>query len=394
MRIAMLVENPLFFGGGEVHAFEISRNLVNLGHDVDFIQLYGFPMKRKFRLDMKEPNDSRWANPPVSRLANLFYVRILWLYSFLAIPLICRVLIKGKYDILHVHGFGHSSLLVSAVLAKKVASPKIVCTLHNDLLRHINRELVKYLISHVDAFIAVSSSIQQSWLASYGVKPILIPNGVDTSRFSPKIDGSLLRKKLGLESKFVILSVCRLSSQKGIHYLLQALDYLKGKMENLVVLIGGRGEEESRLKEWAEKHFLLKIVRFVGFIPPDSLPMYYAACDLFVLPSVFETFALTLLEALSTGKPVVCAKVGGAQEIAGRFEESLQAKLVNPGDSKGLAEAIVWFANNQKVVHEKAKDGYEIIRTNYAWESVSEEIDVLYRRLTNEHAILSAREVD
>lgn len=386
MRIAMLIENPLFFGGGEVHAFEISKNLVKLGHDVDFIQLYGFPMKSKFRWDMKESRNSRWANPPFSKLTHMFFVRALWLYSLLVVPLICRVLIKGRYDILHVHGFGHSSLLVSAVLAKKTGSPKIVCTLHNDLLRHIDRKLVELNISQVDAFVAVSSSIQQSWLASYGVKPILIPNGVDTTRFNSKIDGSSLRKEMKLEDKFVILSVGRLSRQKGLHYLLQAAEHLRSEMQNFVILIGGRGEEAAQLRDWAEKHFLLKIVRFVGFIPPDSLPIYYAACDLFVLPSVFETFALTLLEALSTGKPVVCAKVGGAQEIARRFEESLQTKLVSPCDSKGLAEAIVWFANNQQIVHEKAKYGYEIIRTNYAWESVSKEINVLYEQLKNQPA--------
>ena len=386
MRIAMLVENPLFFGGGEVHAFEISKHLVNLGHDVDFIQLYGFPMKSKFRYDMKESNSSRWATPPVSKLTHLLYVRALWLYSFLVVPLICRFLIKGKYDILHVHGFGHSSLLVSAVLAKKMGSPKIVCTLHNDLLRHIDRKLVELTISQVDAFVAVSSSIQQSWLASYGVRSILIPNGVDTIRFNSRIDGSSLRKRMRLEDKFVILSVGRLSRQKGLQYLLQAAEYLRGEMQNLVILIGGRGEEAAELRDWAERHRLSSIVRFVGFIPHDLLPTYYAACDLFVLPSIFETFALTLLEALSTGKPVVCAKVGGAQEIARRFEGSLQAKLVNPFDSKGLAEAIIWFAQNQKIVHAKAKDAYEIIRTNYAWESVSREINGLYGQLKNQIA--------
>jgi glycosyltransferase involved in cell wall biosynthesis len=384
MRIAMLVENPLFFGGGEVHAFEISKKLVNLGHEVDFIQLYGFPMKRNFRRVVKETQNSRWIDPPVSKLAYSFYVRALWLYGFLVVPLICRALIKGKYNVVHVHGFGHSSLMVSAVFAKKMASPKIVCTSHNDLLRHIDRKLVKLLISYVDAFIAVSSSIQRSWLVNYGVKPILIPNGVDTIRFNAGIDGSPLRKKMGLEDKFVILSVGRLSRQKGLHYLLEAAEYLKSDMHNLIILIGGRGEEESRLRDWAEKHDLLKTVRFLGFIPPDSLPTYYAACDLFVLPSVFEAFGLTLLEALSTGKPVVCAKVGGAQEIAGRFEQNLQAKLVNPCDPKGLAEAIAWFANNQEIVHEKMKDGYETVRTNYAWERVSKEINTLYEHLGNQ----------
>ena len=54
MKIAMVVENPLFFGGGEIHAFEISKQLVALGHDVDFIQLYGFPMKLKFTSVMEK----------------------------------------------------------------------------------------------------------------------------------------------------------------------------------------------------------------------------------------------------------------------------------------------------------------------------------------------------
>jgi len=381
MRIAMLVENPLFFGGGEVHAFEISKNLLRSGQDVDFIQLYGFPFRREFASDFAKISSQVQFTPPESKLGRSLYVRILWLYSFCAIPFICRVLIKEKYDVVHVHGFGCSSLLISAVVAKKIVSSKIVCTLHNDLLRHIDRKIVENLASHVDTFVAVSMSIQNGWLAKYHVKPILIPNGVDTTRFNPEIDGSSLRKELGVDDKFVVLSVGRLSKQKGLENLIQAADYLRTRTQNLAILIGGRGEEENRLKDLAGVQGVLKTVQFVGFILPESLPLYYAACDVFVLPSVFETFGLTVLEALSTGKPIVCTRVGVAREIARYFEKSRHCVFVNHGDPRGLAEAILWFVDNQEFVRENAKTVSETIRTNFTWESVSDRINVLYEQV-------------
>lgn len=381
MKIAMVMENPLFFGGGEIHAFEISRNLVKFGHDVDFIQLYGFPMKLKFTSALEKQSTWGSSSSSGSGISRFFYVRFLWLYSFLAIPLICRTLINGKYDVVHVHGFGYSSPLVAAVLAKRITSNKIVCTLHNDLLRHIDLKIVRLLISNVDAFIAVSPSIQKSWANQYHVKPILIPNAVDSIRFNSKNSGLSLREKMGIQDRFVVLSIGRLAKQKGIDVLIQAATYLKSKTQKIVILIGGQGEEETALKKKVKNLGLLDIVRFVGFIPSELLPMYYGACDLFVLPSLFETFALTQLEALSCGKPVVVTRVGGAEEIEGRFVSCFQAKIVEPNDPKGLAEAILWFINNQGIVNEHKNDGIKLINREYSWEVQSKKINAIYEQL-------------
>lgn len=377
----MLVEDPLFFGGAEIHAYEIAKNLVKQGHKVDFIQLYGFPRKREFQQNTLLLYPSRWISAPVSRLASCFYFRILWLYSFFVIPLICGDLIKGKYDILHVHGFGYSSLLVSAVLVKKLVPCKIVCTLHNDLPRHIDRKLIKLLTPYVDEFVAVSRSIQKRWQALYGSKPLFIPNGVDVTRFNPRVDGSSIRKELGIESKFIVLSIGRLSSQKGLEYLIRAAAYLRKEGLDFVVLICGRGEQETWLKHLAENLRLKEIVRFQGFIPANLVPMYYAACDVFVLSSVYETFALTLLEALSTGKPVICTKVGGAQELASQFEPSLHARLVEPKNPKDLAKEISWYYNHPEFARQNTEAVYAMIKDRYSWENISIRIDALYQQL-------------
>jgi 1,2-diacylglycerol 3-alpha-glucosyltransferase len=375
----MLVENPLFFGGGEIHAYEIAKNLLKFGHKVDFIQLYGFPRKREFG-SSQELSPSRWVPLPNSRFTNFIYARILWSYSFLTVPLVLRELFKGKYDIVHVHGFGYSSLLISAVIAKRSNHSKVFCTLHNDLLHHVDHKVMQILSQYVDQFIAVSSSIQKRWQILYNSDPLLIPNGVDVSRFNRKVDGSLIRKRLGIESKYVVLSIGRLSSQKGIKYLVQASSSLKKDIPNLIVLICGRGEEEAYLKKMVKDLELDGIIKFLGYIPSDELPMYYAACDVFVLPSVFETFALTLLEALSVGKPTVCAKVGGAKEIASQFEINYYSKLVKPEDSEDLAKGILWYfshpefstINRKKIVNRKLKI--------YSWENVSLKINELYEQ--------------
>jgi glycosyltransferase involved in cell wall biosynthesis len=376
----MLVENPLFYGGGEIHAYEVSKNLVKLGHTVDFIQLYGFPRKRELR-PPKELSPSRWASPPKSRFANSIHVRILWFYSFLTIPSVTRELLKGKYDIVHVHDGGYSSPLFSAVIAKKINHSKIFCTLHNDLARHIDHKLIQISSQYVDRFIAVSPAIQKRWREVYNSESVLIPNGVDSSRFNSNVDGSSIRKRLGIENKYVVLSLGRLSSQKGLNYLIQAVTSLKKDIPNLVVLICGRGEEEDYLKRMVKDLDLNGIIKFLGYVPSEELPTYYAACDVFVLPSIFETFALTLLEALSVGKPVVCTKVGGAQELAIQFENSNFSRLVEPADSDDLAKGILWYFNhpkfssiNKRTVDEKLKI--------YSWESISAKINSLYEGLS------------
>jgi glycosyltransferase involved in cell wall biosynthesis len=249
------------------------------------------------------------------------------------------------------------------------------------LARHIDRKLIQIFSKYVDRYIAVSPAIQKRWQEVYNSESVVIPNGVDSSRFNSSVDGAPLRKRLGIENKFVILSLGRLSGQKGIEYLIQAVSYLKKDIPNLVVLICGRGEEEDYLKKMVENLGLNETIKFLGYIPSEELPMYYAACDVFVLPSIFETFALTLLEALSVGKPVVCTKVGGAQEFARQFENSYFSRLVKPADSDDLAKGILWYfnhpkfsTNDKKVVDKKL----EI----YSWENISAKINSLYEGLS------------
>jgi len=383
LKIAMVLENPLFYGGGEIHAYEISKNFVRKGHTVDFIQLYGNPKKRSLTRG-ELLSDSHWIQSPRSKVLNVIYTRALWVYSFLSIPAVTIDLLRGKYDVVHLHNGGYASLLVSAVITKKVSGVKVFCTLHNNLAKHIDRRLIQRLAPNVDKFIAVSPAIQKNWLDEYHADAVFIPNGVDIGRFSPLLDASELKKRLELEDKFVVLSIGRLSVQKGIKYLIQASVSLKKHIPNIAVLICGRGEEESALKRQVDQMGLCDIVKFIGYVPAQKLPSYYAICDVFVLPSLFETFALTLLEALSVGKPVVCTRVGGAQEVAKQFEDSRFAILVNPANPEEIERGVLWYYSKADFAKIRNKKKMKATLADFSWENISERINKIYASFTHQ----------
>jgi glycosyltransferase involved in cell wall biosynthesis len=238
-------------------------------------------------------------------------------------------------------------------------------------------------VPRVSAFIAVSRLIQSKWLMSYGRQPFFIPNGVDSFRFNPNVNGSQMRRKLGVQDKFVVLSIGRLSYQKGLEYLIQAISQIQKENENMVVLICGRGEKESYLKKLTRDLGLEGIVKFLGFIPSEQLPELYAACDVFVIPSIFETFPLALLEALSVGKPVIASNVGGAREIAHELKTICGATIVQPKNPSHIAKAISWYFDHKDVGnsarHVLARREY-IIR-NFSWEKIAEQTLDLYNAI-------------
>jgi len=378
MRIAMLTENPLFFGGGEIHAYELSKRLARLGHEIDFIQMYGKPRKRSLKVN-EELSPSISFIRSHTKIGHALISRALWVYSFITIPFIVREIKRGNYDVVHVHGFSYAAPLMAAAFAKKSAM-KIVCTLHNNLLSPLERTLLRMCFSKVEVFISVSHSMQIDWFRFSGRKAIWIPNGVDLTRFNPNNDGSFIRGKYGLNQKFVILLLGRLSRQKGVEYLLKAVPYLTQDMKDFIILICGEGEQEEQLKKLTKELNIAEYVKFAGHLQSELVPLAYAACDLFVLPSIFETFAITLLEAMATGKPVIATSVGGVPETITFFNEFRHEIIVPPRSSKKLAEAILWYYKFLKLRQVDQKVMNSRVHEEFSWDRIVEKTLRAYQR--------------
>jgi glycosyltransferase involved in cell wall biosynthesis len=162
----------------------------------------------------------------------------------------------------------------------------------------------------------------------------VIPNGVDIETFCHPISQKLLRERLALPiSGRLIGTVGRLTRQKGIDILLQALSLIRDL--DLHLIIFGTGEEEAILRELAHKLGLESRVHFAGY--RRDLPDLLGALDLYAHPARFEGMPNAVLEAMAAACPVVATGVDGICEL---IENGTNGWLVAPGDPEILALAI------------------------------------------------------
>jgi len=143
------------------------------------------------------------------------------------------------------------------------------------------------------------------------------------------------------------------------------------------LLIVGGGNFADRYKRLATDLGIRDSTIFAGSVSDDLLPQYYAACDLFVMPSKnrSEGFGLALLEAMASGKPTIGSRVGGVVDVIMDEETGL---LVEPNDKARLAQAMVTLLCDQELRSRMGKRGREIAEINN-WERVSKDMERLYR---------------
>lgn len=165
----------------------------------------------------------------------------------------------------------------------------------------------KFFYRSCDVAIAPSPAVA-SMLKRHQIRNVnVVPNSVDTKRFSSKVSGDRIRKKLGIRDRErVVLYVGRISKEKRVDVLLKAARLLLKKKNNVRLLVGGTGPELESNIRLAARLGIGDRTTFLGFIDHADLPGVYAASDLLCLPSHrFETQGIVAIEAMATGKPVV-----------------------------------------------------------------------------------------
>jgi D-inositol-3-phosphate glycosyltransferase len=188
-------------------------------------------------------------------------------------------------------------------------------------------EIEQRTMTLADRIVALTAADRRNMLDHYAVPPSkisVVPGGVDLARFRPQ-DQAAARRALGITATKVVLFVGRIQRLKGIDLLLRAVGRLVDDDPSLaadlrVLIVGGRSphdasgleaQELRRLKRLAQRLRIGDQVQFVGAVDQAELPRYYAAADVTVIPSLYESFGLVAVESLACGTPVVAARVGG-----------------------------------------------------------------------------------
>ena len=192
----------------------------------------------------------------------------------------------------------------------------------------------------------------------------------------------------------MVLFVGRLQPLKGLDTLLRTVHLVRQHYPMLQVRIVGRGvdegdpheaEELDRLRTLAEHLGLTPHVAFTKAQPQETLAQYYAAADVFVMPSHYESFGMVVLEAMACGIPVVASRVGG---LASTVVHERTGLLVPVGDWHAFAQAIVRVLAAPTLRHAFAHAGIQRAQT-YAWPRVVERNMQLYHRLIRQQSATS-----
>jgi glycosyltransferase involved in cell wall biosynthesis len=209
--------------------------------------------------------------------------------------------------------------------------------------------------------------------------------GVDLGRFKPTIDGSGVRSSLGIPPDALVVGfVGRLTPEKGCTEFVEAAALVQREIEHVHFLIIGpsEGDTRSKLEKLVSSLHLDHRVHFLG--ARTDVSMFYAAMDLFTLPSYREGVGLVLEEAAAMGKPVVATDVRGCSEVVVVGETGL---LVPPRDSAQLAEAILRLLRDADLRQQMGKAARQRAERVFDQLRVANEMDTLYQRLLNKKGL-------
>jgi glycosyltransferase involved in cell wall biosynthesis len=208
-------------------------------------------------------------------------------------------------------------------------------------------------------------------------KLVVIPPGVDCSKFDPqKVKDKLLRRK-GIGGNIILYSG-RINTAKGLNFLLQAVPEILSRVEDFKVVICGLGNYRHDLISLAKELNVSSHVVFMDPVPARSFPSLLASCDVFVLPSLTESWGISVAEALCMERPVVATRVSGVTEIVHDKETGL---LVEPGDASALADAIIQLLRDKGFAMRLAKEGRRFVTSNFDWSHLIRKFMDLYEEV-------------
>jgi len=311
--------------------------------------------------------------------------------SFKLLPFLLKN--EKNIDIVHSHSlrsFQEDNGLIVSLIKKKplIISPHGGISINWDyrdkVPKMISDKTIGYLKKFLKPHYIAVTKMEIPIIKEYGADDDhihFIPHGVNTDIFKP-VDGSSLKKKLGLENSDIILYVGRIAKGKGVDKLIKILNSVIKKNKNIkLVIIGGDAGYLPIVKNLIRQYNLSKFVTLVGYVSKQNLPEYYSMADLIVYPSRQEIFGLVLCEAMACGKAVIGSDIMGPSEIILNGKTGYTS---NFKDLNKVSEMIVNLFDNRKLLTQMGKNGLKRVKETYTWEKAAESHFKLYMAMLNQ----------
>ena len=382
---------PSWESGGPARvAYEISKKLVERGHEVTVYTTDGF----KSRLNV-EKNKPVWVDGIKTR-----YFRNL--SSYLAseivlpipyyLPIVARREIKD-FDVIHIHEHRMVLAVVTCHYAKKYGVPYIIQAhgsvlpppplFEKQKLKKIFDLLFGYsILNEASKLIALTKTEAEQYkkMSVDEDKIAIMPNGIDLSGYDNLPEkGEFRREYLIRYNEKMILYVGRLHKTKSICLLVKAFSGVLKKADNIrLVLVGSDGGYRSTLEELIKTLKVNDKVVFTGFVSNYEMMTALVDADVFVTPS-FSGFPLTFLEACACGTPIITTNKG--DELDWIHDK---VGYVVEYDERQLRDAIIKILSDEGVRKKFGEEGKRLVSKKFNWSKIVEEIETVYENAAKE----------
>jgi len=293
-----------------------------------------------------------------------------------------NILSRVKPDVVHVQYLAPGSLAI--LLFKLLGAKKVITTAH--VPGHIYKRkwipklIAKYL---TDSFLCVSKSSEVDFFDEEGQlfskesfckgrKHFTIYNCIE-------LDSNYVKVAYQKNEAFTIGIVSRLSHEKGIDIMIFAMPMILKVYPNVKLLIVGDGSEKESLLELTKKLEIVDAVIWVGLQPKDKLEEFYSKMDIVTVPSRFEAFGLTAIEAMSYRIPVVASAVDGLKEVIVDGESGILFESENP---IALANAVIDLKEDDVKREALAIAGKKRVEEHFSYTVYQQKITELYEIVT------------
>ena len=259
---------------------------------------------------------------------------------------------------------------------------------------------IKITINKKNHLIALTDTVKQCY-TDYGIsisKISIIPNGIKTSLFNIESNKNYIRNKYGIkDGQIFILSVGSYHIKKGYEYIPCAIKYLRNLNYDIKWLIIGKGMDKIKPliieNDVSQQIIFEEEITFTNLpkdnevpsFPDRSLVSIYKSADLFVMPSIIETFGMVLIEAMAAGLPIITTNAPGCRDVVSNNYNGI---LVAPKNPEALAKGILRVIENPGLKNSLIKNGKNSI-IKYDWGNITQEYEHLYYHIVGKKRLRS-----
>ena len=296
----------------------------------------------------------------------------LWQAIHGLIKLAWELALNKDFRIVHIHTASYNSFKRSSwfVRLAKVMGRKVVLHIHGGGFReyyNTNPSWILKILKKADCVLALTDS----WRKFYS-DDLQLPNVVTV----PNIVSNPQIKEVEHDGRLHLLFLGFIVEQKGIFDLVEVIKEHKAEWDGKLMLHVGGSHEVERLQSFIKDNGLENLIQYEGWVSGDKKIMLLNLMDAYVLPSYIEGLPISILEALSYGKPVITTPVGGITEVVNEDN----GYLFTPGDRKTLFEIINGIIVSPTSLKKKEDNTRRSVKKNSP-ESISDVLELTYKQL-------------